>query len=274
MIYFHSSRLDQLSQTVRFLERREPDLLAGELVLVCQDTCARINTRFESYQHHDLRMSTYHKSYMCNFGVKIATHNCVAILDSDRILPHGYFTRNMNGLGSRQVVSTIPLYKLRQSYSDEQLEAGSLDIEPDFRSPTNEAWRKNLFCGNTLMRRDDYLSIGGMDENFVGYGFADHDMTRTVMSANFDIRYLQETELHLYHPQEIVWLGGHLDQSVFRIVSAINAIRYYTKWKSLPSEWTKEVFRMVERDLSRYPAALQQEYLSMKQTFDRRLKLL
>lgn len=228
VIYYHSSRVGNLEQTLRFLERREPELVGkAEIVLICQDECRPPITKFRIKQF-DLNLSRYLKPVMCNHGVRNAKYQKIVLLDSDRILPAGYFTRNTALMTPKQVITTECLFSLDKDYTDEEIESGNVSKHDDFRSKTNELRRKNMFSGNTILWKNDYLSCG-MDESFVGYGYADNDMTEAMKNLGCDQIFLHEEELHLNHPKTI-----HYDKELaarsFKIIAAINAAKYLVKW--------------------------------------------
>lgn len=230
VIYTHSFRLNNLKQTLRFLERREPQLAGSEIVLVFQDGCKNPpdSARF-AIRTHSMKMDTYVKPKMCNVGVSLASHPIVAILDSDRILPHGYFLRNAKQLQAKEIVTTKSLRQCLAPATDEQIAEGKYEYVVEDRTLTNEVSHKNLFSGNTLLFKDDYLAMGGMDENFVGYGSADTDMTHTAMDYGCAAKYLDDIEIHLYHPRELIFQGNILADPYHGVIGLTNLLRYVKK---------------------------------------------
>jgi hypothetical protein len=262
--YFSSTRLSNLLQTIRFLEKRENLLLDGELVIVCQDRCPSISTNFKSYKHFNLELDEYRKPYMCNFGIRNATHETIALIDSDRILPHNYFHKSLQLLKPNMAITATNLYRLEKPYTDQEIELGNTKRKPDFKSVLNEGGCKNLFAGNTLMKKSDYLKWGGMDEEFVGYGFADMDMTTSAINQGCVPLYLKEEELHLYHQRDIRWEGKPISSDTFRIITATNALRYCIKWGTTPDEKMKEILKKVDDHIDDFPTSLREEYESKK----------
>ena len=238
--------------------------MEGELVLVCQDRCPTLNSNFKTYKHFNLQTDKYNKPYFCNFGVKQATHEIVALIDSDRILPSGYFLRAIEMTKENTAITTINLYQILHPCTDSQIEKGEFETREDFRSKENAGGRKNLFAGNTVFQKEDYFKWGGMDENFVGYGFSDMDMTTSAEKNRCDIIYLQETELHLYHQREITWCGKIVSPEIFRIITATNALRYCNKWKTIPDIGMSNIIEIVDSKLDTYPEDLVEEYLKLK----------
>ncbi len=70
-----------------------------------------------------------------------------------------------------------------------------------------------------------------MDESFVGYGFADTDMTMNITSKGYQPSWSDETELHLYHAKNVSWAGGmHGGEERTRMAEE-NMCRFLKKWR-------------------------------------------
>jgi GT2 family glycosyltransferase len=232
VLYFHSSRTDNLRQTLRVLFSRERS--EKEVILVCND---RTEETFEGCRLFNLESKDYRKTAMCNLGVRESRGEVVALMDSDRILPLGYFGSTAAGLRRGEFVSCTRMLRIRNPVSDEQIEREEFEYDEEFRSKGWCLWRRNLFSGNTMFYRSDYLDAGGMDESFVGYGFADNDMTRKVVSMGFRSRWVGATELHLYHAKEALEEGNLVGEKERTQKARDNMCKFLKKWKD------KEYFR-------------------------------
>jgi hypothetical protein len=229
VFYFSSKRLDNLHQTLRFLKNRE-NLDKNEVILVCND---EINSNFSipNYRIINLNLQSYNKPKMCNVGVSEASNEIVALLDSDRILPENYFKNNAKKLNSKEFISTTNLIKLIKDYSDEEIEQNKFEYFEDTKSKKGEILKKNLFSGNTLFFKQDYLDCGGMDESFVGYGFADNDMTLNVISKGYRAIWLKDLEVHLHHNIEFLYENKIINEEIeFKKVSRANLNKFIEKW--------------------------------------------
>lgn len=226
VIYFHSSRTENLRQTLRFLFYRERT--EKEVVLICNDSTEE---EFKGCRLVNLGLSDYRKPLMCNLGVKDAKGDVVALLDSDRILPDGYFLRAAKELRRGQFVSCERILNLDRPYVDREINNEEFGHEEEVRSTGWELWRKNLFSGNTLFYRADYLNSGGMDESFVGYGFADNDMTRNVLSKGYQAVWRDVAELHLWHPRQAMESGKVVGVERRRKTTHRNMCKFLKKWR-------------------------------------------
>jgi glycosyltransferase involved in cell wall biosynthesis len=254
VIYFHSSRLENLKQCVRFLEKRESNLLSSELVLVCHDHCESFGSKFNTTRLLNLCCKTYNKAQFCNHGVNEASGKIIVLLDSDRILPPDYFSKCISLLKTGQFITTKYLYNLSHPYSDEEIESGKADKVEDFRSVSNAGRSKNLFSGNTVFMKQDYQATGGMDESFVGYGFVDNYQTSNILNCGFEQVYLDDDELHLYHKKEVYWENDRVEN--FKIMTAINAVKYFRKFRLPIDRESSILIQEVRRSLGSFRADL------------------
>jgi hypothetical protein len=226
VIYFHSARYDNLEQTLRILGARESS--EREVILVCND---RLAGAPRGCRLINMGLDDYRKPLMCNTGVKEAKGKIVALMDADRIMPAGYFSRAADAVKKGQFMSCRRIMNLLRPHSDEEIEAGDLEFAEEWRAEGCELWRRNLFSGNTVFHREDYMNSGGMDESFVGYGFADTDMTMNVISRSFQPVWSDETEVHLHHPKDIFVGGTILHGETRTRMAEANMCKFLKKWR-------------------------------------------
>ena len=199
--YVHSYRTTNLLQTIRFLKKREPNLSESEFILVVQDQLPDF-TGIWNIRQFNLNSPDYCKPRMCNLGIKHAIHPIIALIDSDRILPENYFYSTACQLKPKQFITTASLDKILHECTDSEIDNNQFNFRREVRSQELELGIKNLFSGNTVFFQEDYWSAGGADERFIGYGFADNDMTQTILAANNQPIYLDQRELHLFYSRK------------------------------------------------------------------------
>lgn len=239
IIGFHTRRLDNLLQTIRFLELWHPAVVAdSELILVCQDRCGKIDNAFKETQHFNLEVENMQLPKLSNFGVEQAYSENIVLLESDRILPPGYFADAISKLEPGQQVTTKNMLKLTKMASDKDIIDGTFEHRNEYRSVTNELLRRNMWSGNTLFKKEDFEKAGRMDETYIGYGWADHDMTCAMEAVGVKSIFREEIELHLYH-EPLTYGAG--DQKWLFIQ---NGLRFCRKWNQpLPDTLKDEISR-------------------------------
>jgi predicted glycosyltransferase involved in capsule biosynthesis len=237
LVPYHPNRIENLNQTIRFLTKREPELKnKSELILICNTNYNYLEKPFIDTLTINMNLINYSRPIMINYGASIAKHEILIILDSDRILPNNYFTKILKKIKKREVFTAKKIIKLRKEYSDESIESMEIESDKDCRSVENEMKRKNLFAGNTVIFKKDFLNIGGFDEEYIGYGFSDTDITKKAEKDGLKQIFLEDTEIHLFHEKEIMWNGKIIKDDCFKVLTAINGIRYCRKWSLKPEE--------------------------------------
>ena len=262
VLYFHSSRIENLEQTLRFLYKNEPELHSAEIILICQNQINYIKSLFENTKFFNLNLKTYNKAKMCNFGVSQCSYDIIAILDSARILPLNYFKKNLC-IPKQKIASCYRLLKLSKFYTDEEIENNQFVFTEDFKSKENELLKKNLFAGNTVMWKKDYQEIGGMDENYCGHGFCDNDITELAISKGLIPIWNEETELHLYHDAFYEYEGQQKTLKEITFISVLNGLKYCKKWKKPYNSAFGKLVRETYQQLDSQPEQLQKQFKSL-----------
>jgi len=258
VFYACESRLQNLLQTLRFLEKREKEI-KKEIIVVWQDAGPSI----KNAKCFNLKMNSYNKPKQCNFGVKQAQYPLVALLDSDRILPKNYFAEQSAFMLKGHFVTTTNLFKLVKDYEDSDIENYNYKYIAEARSQKNEIKKKNLFSGNTLFWKEDYWSCDGMDEKYVGYGYADNDMTKTIESAGHKPFFVNFGELHLSHKRSINFEGQEIEN--FKILSMTNLIRYCNKWK-IKDDLAEKMIDETCKSIKRFPTNTHKPFIQQYKT--------
>lgn len=252
IIGFHTARIDNLAQTLRFLSKWHSDVIKDcELIMVCQDEAKKVwpvipEGQWAKHELFNLNLPCMQLPYVTNFGVAKAQCDKLIILESDRILPAGYFADVIDQLEEGVQITTKNMKKLQAEVADceiapEDLQHGNnnedFDFKWEYRSDTNEIGMRNMWSGNTALMKADFYKAGKMDEAYHGYGWADSDMTYAMEAAGVKSVYRDEIELHLWHPPATY---GEGDQKQMFID---NGMRFCQKWhKDLP-DWFKQEIR-------------------------------
>lgn len=244
IIGFHTARMDNLLQTLRFLTKWHPEVVSqSEIVTVCQDACDHGNLakdlsnqccHFAHHIHADLELDCMMLPYVTNLGVDRSTSDKVIILESDRILPPGYFKAVIEDIKPKTSITANMTHKLHAAATDEQIEQHQYEYSEDGRSHTNETGRRNMWSGNTAIWKADFYEAEKMDEMYKGYGWADTDMTNRMAEIGVRSVFRPEIELHLWHTGLTY---GHGDQKRMFID---NGLRFCRQWNQPIPNWFRE----------------------------------
>lgn len=250
VIGFHTARIENLNQTLRFLKKRHSEVIQEcELVLVCQDTCEELTCpskelrgdNWASKQHFNMKVECMQLPVLTNFGIEKASCDKIIVLESDRILPEGYFAEVIDQLEEGIQITTKNMIKFTRSFTDEEIATGQWKLpwnqnasyKEEHRSNINEIGLRNMWSGNTAFMKSDFDKSGRMDEAYKGYGWADSDMTYTMEDSGVKSVYRDELEFHLWHPSATY---GDGDQKKMFIN---NGIRFCKKWNKEHPDWFK-----------------------------------
>lgn len=241
----HPARTGNLCQCLRLLAAHEPDLIGRVVVAWNGDVAPEFPVRVRVA----CSVGPFSKPRMMNAAVRASgggRDQLLALLDGDRILPAGYFRRAVAAWRPRSVVSTVQLFANQRAATDDEIEAGTVPREGDYRSTDNLPFSKVAFAGNAVIGLDDYWDLGGMDETFEGYGFSDTDFTQSAVAAGFRFIWMEEPETHLWHPRDI-------PAADYNASNERNGLRYLRKWGLRTDRHPSERFRLLATDPRQVP---------------------
>ena len=237
VITFHPRRLDNLFQTIRFLDYwHKKTIQQCELLLMCQDQCGPIESSFKQTRLFNMKLPEMSLPIQINAGVNEAKSDLIVLLESDRILAEGYFQKVFDTIQPKEIVTTKKMWRISRMVSDEDIINHQYPSYQECRSKDNELLTRNAFSGNTTFWKEDFIKIGGADESYIGYGWLDHDLTSSMEKNGIQTFWRDELELHLWHE---AMTYGEQDQKKLFIQ---NAIKYCRKWnRPYPTEIVKEI---------------------------------
>lgn len=245
VIGFHTARINNLLQTLRFLTADHADVVADSYIeLVCQDDCdtlppaqldklEALREKFQRSCVSNLCLSHMWLPFLTNHGVNGAETDKVIVLESDRILPPGYFAKVIGQLREGVQITCRKMKKLTTHHPDEDIRADRLTFNEEVRTD-NQIGMRNVWSGNTAIMKSDYFKAGGMDEDYIGYGWADNDMTARTEKAGIKTVFTDDVELHLWHPPATY---GEGDQKQMFID---NGLRYCKTWGHPLPDWFRQ----------------------------------
>lgn len=181
-----------------------------EVIVVEQDTVSRLDARPLPASVKTLfayNNGPFNKAWGLNVAARQASHDLLVIGDADMVMPGDALQRSVSACAERfdAVNPYAHLCDLSEIETRKYL-AGELelaDIEAAERVDRTPAGEFLCFCGGIcVFRRDVYFALGGMDENFLGWGGEDDAMSINLQRYTKRLAVQQgSTAYHLWHPR-------------------------------------------------------------------------
>jgi hypothetical protein len=244
IIPFHPARLDNLLQTIRLMHVLDTFAVENsELLLMCQSNCGTFPTPFKDTRLFNLNLTDMHRAKSINKGVEAAVSERIVFMDSDRILPPLHFERTFSSLKIGTAAAVECILNVTAPAKDSEILHHWFGYTEERRSKTLAPNARNLCSGCTVIHKTDFLKAGGMDEDYVGYGYEDQDMARRLQRAGVEAVWWDGKEVHLYHERATY---GSSDQ---KLLFVNNGLRYCKKWGLVPTELIDQGIREETKDL-------------------------
>jgi hypothetical protein len=227
MIY-SNGRLPQAVQVAKYISACPYTL---DLIQVCDGDP---DHKLPGYRQIVVKRHLRHfrRSDLWSGGIGEARFPRVIVIDCDR-LPHAELFRRAATLEPRQVVYCTRLYQLLRPFKNPFIEAHlngrpitSDFAKPDFRVVLEHGSirpAKNPMSGCVALWRRDYFDVGGMSQEFVGWGFNDTDFYMKALFGGLKFIPLDLPEFHLHH-------GYEVPKRTLLAMNAWNAVRFYDRW--------------------------------------------
>jgi|TARA_R110002167_G_scaffold76869_1_gene213774 predicted glycosyltransferase involved in capsule biosynthesis len=169
-----------------------------EVILVEQDKHSKIGHLDLKCKHIFLKSDKpYNRSWAFNVALRRSNSNIIVFGDSDLIIEHNQFISGIKALEKYDMVSpydkVIDLTPQESSYPTQNI----LEIDRDGRGE-NDNQKINISGGVAMFKKESIIKIGGWNEDFIGWGAEDDEITIRVK------KYLKWCELkgpcyHMYH---------------------------------------------------------------------------
>jgi predicted glycosyltransferase involved in capsule biosynthesis len=169
-----------------------------EVLLVEQDKHSKIKHLNLNCKHIFIKSDKpYNRSWAFNVALKRANSNIIVFGDSDLIIEQNQFIEGVKALSKFDMVSPYSKVIDLSPQETSQPLPNMLKIDRVGRGETDNQ-KINISGGIAMFRKDALLKIGGWNEDFIGWGAEDDEMTIRVH------KHLKWTELkgtcyHLYH---------------------------------------------------------------------------
>jgi hypothetical protein len=141
----------------------------------------------------------YCRSWAFNAGAKLARGNLLILHDNDMLVPKNYAKvllekaeKGFKVINLKRFIFYLSKNHTQRIFNEQSL---NFDVAPDIVL-------QNLEAGGSLaVNRDAYFSIGGFDEEFIGWGGEDIEFWERAQTLNvYNYGYLPI--IHLWHPPQ------------------------------------------------------------------------
>lgn len=173
------------------------------------------------------------KAIAFNKGVVSASHDYVILHDGDMLVPGGY---------------TASIYKLLQSHDACHIGKQVLYLTKGASEEVNATQHVDkgkqcdkvvdYFVGGSLAaKKSTYYSIGGFDDNFVGYGMEDVEFFNRLKAFGSFYDERSVDMVHLWHDRSSDWQQCH--NSNKKYMASIENVPYTERWRVLSAALKK-----------------------------------
>lgn len=147
---------------------------------------------------------TFHRTHYINMLLNISSTEIVSVWDADVVIAHQQIVEAIENIIDGCTLSypySGEYIMLNQDLSKALISSGDLTSldEQELRSVFNRP-----FCGGAFfVNRQKYLSLGGENERFIGWGPEDAERLRRVQIMGYQAKWTKTGKAyHLYHPRK------------------------------------------------------------------------
>lgn len=141
----------------------------------------------------------FNRSAARNRGVEQSSSEIVVVIDADNYIPIIQINNAIRAASRKDfLVKPFKWFGYLTEHSTDLFYEynGIMDMSFEYLDPPQE-----MFTGGAyVMRRDLWLSLGGMDEGFVGWGAEDDAFHLLCKKKGIRVKYIEGFDYHLYHP--------------------------------------------------------------------------
>lgn len=195
-------RLDNLKAVLSWI-----DTIGCPVILLEADQTPRLKSVVTLYKHVryyfvEDKNKAFHRTKYINDLLRLTDADIVAVWDADAIVPHLQVKEAITCMNRLKTTIVYPyngiVYMLSSQQSAEFRK--QQDLLP-FCNEKMETLMGRIACGCVYMvNRIRYLSLGGDNEKFVGWGPEDAERLHRVQIAGDEVRWLSSGPLfHLHH---------------------------------------------------------------------------
>lgn len=173
--------------------------------LACADTVTRVHVPADG--------APFNKARACNAGFASTDAPIIALVDADTLVPLTSLNASVEAVikGMDVVRPYGRLIELDEEDTHRLYEGAELPaVEIGTRDDSREGERIPLCGGIVVLTSSAFESVGGMDENFEGWGGEDDALSAALGRARLQCGILEQgAAFHLAHPRSMESRYGH-----------------------------------------------------------------
>lgn len=181
--------------------------LKARIILLEADTESRVDKKCfrENVEYIFVEDSSpvFHRTHYINLLLKHAKTEIVSVWDTDVITSYQQIEESVQNVKNGCTLAIAyngDCVMLTSDITDEFVKTGDLMYLEDLKL---ESTFNRPFCGGAFfVNRQRYLSVGGDNEHFTGWGPEDAERLRRVQIMGLQVKWTREGKAyHLYHPR-------------------------------------------------------------------------
>lgn len=205
--YFDQHRFSNLERVVNYISVEFPD---WEIVVVEQDeesTLASHPLVKKIKYLHVYNPGPFNKSWGMNVAFRQSSGDILVVSDADLIVQADDMQRAVKAC-EKELDAVRPygrLIDMTESETEEYMQHGDLPDFPEKTRGYDRTHANEALCmagGIYIVRREYYQRVGGMDENFSGWGGEDDAMSIKLQGLSMKVAIAKDAKAwHLWHPR-------------------------------------------------------------------------
>lgn len=211
-----TDRLDNLKTVLSWIDR-----IGCPIILLEADRTPKVNSIIALYEHVSYHFvedknKVFHRTKYINDLLRMTAADIVAVWDTDVFLPHSQVNEAIACMSSHNVTIVYPYNGTFYTLSPQQ--SSVFRKQQDLLKLQNKKLISpmgRIACGGIyLVNRKRYLSLGGDNEKFVGWGPEDTERLHRVQIAGDKVRWISSGPLYHLHHARNDWSDESFQQSL------------------------------------------------------------
>lgn len=209
-------RLDNLKAVLSWV-----DNIGCPIILLEADKTPNLDTLIDSFKHISYHFvedenPIFHRTKYINDLLRMSKAEIVAVWDADVVLPNSQIDEAIECIKEQDVTIVIPYNGTFYMLSPKQ--STWFRVQHDLLRFQNEKLMSpmgRVACGGIyLVKRKRYLSLGGDNEKFVGWGPEDAERLHRIQIAGDKARWIKSGPLYHLHHARNDWSDADFQKSL------------------------------------------------------------